>query len=148
MCIRDRRSTPPAALLLLVFLRLKGERSGVHAIALAGGLGTVGEDVTQMRIAARAQHFGAPHEEAAILLERDGFFRHRRPEARPARAGIVFRRRFEQRRAAADAAIEARLLVVPMLAGERPLGAVLARDVILLGRQLFFPLGIALHDLV
>src|SRR6185369_7020376 len=36
---------------------------------------------------------------------------------------------------------------IQIRAGERPLGAVLARDVILLGSQLRAPLGVSLHDL-
>ena len=62
--------------------------------------------------------------------------RHRRVERRPAGAGIELGVRGEQRRSAADAAIGSLRVVVPVLAGERALGAFLARDPVLLGSQL------------
>src|SRR5262249_59817888 len=53
--------------------------------------------------------------------------------------------RGEQRRPAANAAVVSRALLVPIRAAERAFGAVLAGDVILLGRELRAPLRLALR---
>src|SRR5438552_17013820 len=86
---------------LLLFLEL--ERRAVHAVALAGRLRTVGEDVAQMAAALGAMHLGAAHEEALVGRGADcdllGL-----PEAPPAAAAVVLGRRVEQRLAAAGAA--------------------------------------------
>src|SRR6185312_13928934 len=87
-------------------------------------------------------------EEAAIGLCLHGFLPGRLVEARPARAGIELGRGIEHRRAAADAGIRAVIVMVPELAGEGALGAVLARHLVLLGSQLFPPFGIVFFDLV
>ena len=50
-------------------------------------------------------------------------------------AGIELGVGSEQRRAAADAVVGARLVVVPVLAGEGAFGGFLAGDFVLLGRQ-------------
>src|SRR5882724_1941908 len=132
----------------LLLLGLEIQRRRVDAVALARRLGAVGKDVAEMSGTAGAMHLGARHEEAAVGLGLDGFLAGRLIEARPAGAGIELRRRIEHRLAAADAGIRPRLMMVPELAGEGALGAVLASHLVLLGRQLLAPLRIALFDLV
>src|SRR5207302_10613598 len=68
-------------------------------------------------------------------------------EARPARPRVELGLRIEQRRPAAHAVIRARFVIVPMLASKSALGACLARHVILLRRELLFPLGFSPLDL-
>src|ERR1700676_5297848 len=99
----------------------------------------------QMRLALPAHHFGARHPVASIGLLRHLRFRGRPPKTRPARPRIKLRFRLEQRLAAAYALIRTGRLGLPEFAGERRLGALAARDVILLGRQLRAPLGVALR---
>src|SRR5215469_1532079 len=67
-------------------------------------------------------------------------------EAGPAGARLKFGGRVEQLSATAGAVVLARLLRLPVLAGEGALGSRLAHDVVLLGRQLGTPLGIGLGD--
>ena len=68
-------------------------------------------------------------------------------EGRPAAPGVVLRLRLEQRRAAARAAVRARLEGVVVLAAERRLRSLLAEDVELLRRELRAPLLLGLLDL-
>src|SRR5260370_34289038 len=69
------------------FLLLERERRTVHAVALAGRLGPVGKDVTEMAAAFGAVHLGAGREEAAVGRRADGAGQ-RLPERRPARAAF------------------------------------------------------------
>src|SRR6202171_658097 len=129
-------------------LRLELERRRVHAVALPGGLGTVVENVAEMRIARRAQHLGAAHQMAGVHGGRDVFRRRRRVKARPSTAGVEFGFGVEEQGAATGAAIAPRFFLVPILAAERRLGAFLARDSVLLRREHGFPFGVALAYLV
>ena len=103
--------------------RFEIKRSGVDAIAEAGGAGAVGEDVAEVGVALGAAHFDAAHAVAGVFDGAQGGVRHRFEVTRPAAAGIELRGRVEQGRGAADAAVDAVLVVVPILAGKRPLGA-------------------------
>src|SRR5688572_32778208 len=87
-----------------------------------------------------AGDFGAPHHEAMVVLGGDVFFRHRRPEARPAGAGVKLGIGAEQLVAAAGAAVHAFVVMVPILAGKSALGALLPADLKLLVGQLLAPL--------
>ena len=64
----------------------------------------------------------------------------------PAAAGVKFAFSVEQRLAAADAAINARLMVVPIFAGEGSLRSFLPCDVILFGRELLTPLVVGFFN--
>src|SRR6516164_1365072 len=101
-----------------------------------------------MRLAAPAEHLGTLHEEAAVGLGSDWGGIDRLREARPARAGIEFRVRREEILAAADTGIDAGRLRVPIGAGEGAFRPLLARDVILLGRELRAPFRVALLDFI
>src|SRR5207247_205456 len=100
-----------------------------------------------MAVAVRAQDFSADHAVADIALLVDMAVHGRRGEARPAAAGIELGVGFEQRLAAAGAGISALAVLVLILAGERPLGRLLAQHGVLHRRQLLAPLGFALDDL-
>src|SRR5690606_26259267 len=64
---------------------LEAERHGVHAVAVpGGGLRRVGEDVSQVGVAAGAAHLGADHAQGAVLEEGDRVGVLRGEEARPA----------------------------------------------------------------
>src|SRR5215211_771554 len=91
---------------LLGFLvGVEAERGGVYAVALAGRRGAVIEDVALMRPARGAVHLRAAHEEAAVFLGLDVLLVYRRPEARPARPGVVLGPGSEERLPAAYATI-------------------------------------------
>src|SRR4051812_30152290 len=98
-----------AGLLLLEF-----QRCGIDAVAQARGLRAVLEHVAQVGVALLAQHFGAAHAIALVLLGCDVFGRGGLPEARPARTGLELLVGAEQLDAAAAAAIDALLVVVPV----------------------------------
>ena len=68
--------------------RVELQRAGVDAVALAGRVRAVVEDVAQVAAAARADDLGAPHEEAVVGPGLDPVVGHRVPEARPPGAGV------------------------------------------------------------
>src|SRR5690348_5132426 len=141
------RVPPPAEASSRRF-RLQVEGGRVEAIAQAGRFGPVLEDMAEMGVAAAAQHLDPPHEQAAVVLGGDAVLGHRRPEARPAGAGIELGVGAEELLAAAHAGIGAGRLGVPIGAAEGALGALLARDAVLLGCELGAPLGVAFDHLV
>src|SRR3954469_3913999 len=100
----------------------------------------------KMRIATRAADFGAPHPVRVVVDFLHRVLRDRRVEARPAGAGFEFGVGRKQRRAARYAIERAAAFLLQQRAGEWPLGAMLARDAILLGTELRAPLGIRLLD--
>src|SRR4249919_4334145 len=128
--------------------RLVGVREaqgdGIHAIAQTGRRRTIVEDVTKVRIAATAGNRRAFHADQIVTGGDFVYLGDRLPETRPAGAGVELGRGIEQRGVAADAAIDAAIVQVPVFAGERALGAGFAGDVIRARRQLFSPFGFAL----
>ena len=128
--------------LVELLLLLELERGAVHAVAVAGRLRAVGEDVAEMAAALGA---GAPRcgscrgwcrswcrPRRASAAQNDG-----QPEPLSYLvAGI------EQRLAAAGAAEDAGALFVVQRAGEGPLGAVLAQHVMLQRIEFLLPLGV------
>src|SRR4051794_3281194 len=129
--------------------RIELERARVDAVAEAARVTrAVLEHVPEVAAAVAAGDLGAAHEQRVVRarLDRggDGWL----GEARPAGAGVELRRGREQLGAAARAAVHAVLLDVPVLAGERALGAALAQHLVLLGRELLAPLLVGLVDLL
>src|SRR5665213_2286513 len=121
----------------------------VHAIAKAGRLRPIIEDVTQMRIATRTGNRGARYEHGRVADLRHIEFRDRLPEARPAGAGIEFGPGVVERGVAADAAIESVTFRLRIFAGEGLFGISLARyrkGERLVALELRLPLRVCLHD--
>ena len=86
--------------------RMKQQRKAVHAVAQAGRLRPIVEDVAEMAAAAAAMNFGAQHPEGAVFGLADGVLE-RLVEARPAGAALKFGLRGEQRQVAAGAGEDA-----------------------------------------
>src|SRR5471032_985039 len=126
--------------------RMKQQRKAVHAVAQAGRLRPIVEDVTEMAAAAAAVNFGAQHPEGAVFGLADGVLE-RLVKTRPAGAALEFRLRGEQRQVAAGAGKDALAVLLEQRARSRTLGAFLAQDFILLRRQLRAPFGVGLLDL-
>src|SRR5216683_6357488 len=107
------------------YLRLGVEldRRRVDAVAKAGRVRAVVEDVTKVAAAVGAGDLGPDHEKASVLVFLDGGTLRRRVEARPAAVGVEFGLGLKELRAAAGAQVSTRCRGVPVLAGERPLGA-------------------------
>src|SRR5690242_17227404 len=127
-------------------LLLELQRRRVDAVADPRGVRPVGEEMAEVAAAVRAHHLGADHAEAHVRLLVDRLAARRRVERGPAAAGVVLRLRLEQRRAAACADVRPVVEHVVVLARERPLGALLAENAVLLRRQLFAPLRFGLLD--
>src|SRR5262249_42529126 len=125
----------------------EAQRHRVHAVAQAGRRRAVVEDVAEVRAAAAALDLDAREAEQVVLLGVDQLLAQRRPEARPAGAGVELGGRREQRVAAGDADVGADALEVLVLAGERALGPLLARHRVLLGGEELLPLGFGPHHL-
>src|SRR5207244_10501830 len=122
---------------------LELQRHAVHAVALTGRLGSVGEHVTQVTAAARAVNFRAAREQAPVLARAYGP-RQRLKEARPARAAVELAVRIKQRLAAARAAEGAGACFVIEGIAPGALGAMLAQHLVRLGRELSSPVGVRL----
>jgi hypothetical protein len=110
-------------------------------------LRSIVKHVTEMRAALAARHFGSPHHETIVLLDLDALFGYGRPKTRPAGAGVELGIGREKLIATARAPIQSLFMMIPILAGERSLGALLPANVILLLRQLFLPFIVAFFDL-
>src|ERR1700691_6047077 len=80
--------------------RMKLQGKAVHAVAQAGRLRPIVENVTEMAAAAAAVNFGPQHPEGAVFGLAYGIFK-RLPKTRPAGAAFIFRFRGEQRQIAA-----------------------------------------------
>src|SRR5882724_2203614 len=131
----------------LGLLWLQFERCRIDAVAQSGRTGSVLEDMPEMAVALRAQHFGSGHAVADVTLLVDMALRRRLGKARPAAAGIELGVGFEQRLSAAGADVGAGPPLMLIFAGERPLGRLLAQHRILHRRQFLAPLDLALFDL-
>src|SRR3954469_5790225 len=105
--------------MLLFFFEFQRRR--VDAIAQVGGLRPVVEHMAEVGAALAANGFGAPHQKTIVLFALDILRGNRRPEARPAGAGIELGIGAKQLVTTADTTIHALFVVVPILAGERPL---------------------------
>src|SRR5690554_3154453 len=97
---------------------------------------------------AAARDLGADHAVAEVAVQLHAPALQHIPEAGPARPGLKLRLRRKQRLPARRAAVNAVVLHVDILAGERWLGPALAQDAVLLWRQLGAPLFLSLLNLV
>src|SRR3984893_15513848 len=122
------------------------QRKAVHAVAQAGRLRPIVENVTEMAAAAAAVDFGPQHPKGAVFGLADGVVE-RLIKTRPAGAALEFRLRGEQRQVAAGAGEDALAMLLEQRARSRTLGALLAQDLVLLRRQLRAPFRIGLLDL-
>src|SRR6266481_6196415 len=125
---------------------MEHQRKAVHAVAQAGRLRSVVEDVTEMAAAAAAMNFGPQHSQGPVFGLADGVLEWL-IKTRPAGAALEFRLRGEQRQVAPGAGEDALAMLLEQWARTRTLGALLTQDLILLRRQLRAPFRIGLFDL-
>src|SRR5262249_38768625 len=102
--------------------------------------------MTEVRVAATAQHLRPPENPAPFVDQRDIALVGWLPEARPARAGVELRPAVEHRLLAANTAVDAIVLRVPVSAGKGALRSLLARHMELLRRKQFAPFRLALFQ--
>ena len=112
------------------------ERGGVEAVAQAGGLRAVLEDVAEVRAAAGAVDLVAHHAVAVVALRADVHRVDGGVEAGPAGARVELVLAREERQAAHDARVRALLVVVQEVPAERGLGARVLGDAVGLRREL------------
>lgn len=98
--------------------------------------------MAKMGAAAAANDLLADHAMTCVSYRAHRLAGKRQPEARPARSGIVLMARSEQLRVAADAAVDAIVLVIDILAREWPFRAFVLGNVVLLVGQPFLEVGI------
>src|SRR5215469_15120547 len=115
------------------------ERDAVHAVALAGRVRSVVEDMAEMPAAPAAVDFGSRHEEAAVGFGSDCFVE-RCPEAGPAGAAVEFGVGRKQQLPAAGAMVEPGPILLVERARPGALCAVLPQHPILCRRQFAPPL--------
>src|SRR5476649_674698 len=125
---------------------MKQQREAVHAVAQAGRLRPVVEDVTEVAAAATAMNFGPQHSKGAVFGLADGILQ-RLIKTRPAGAALELRLGGEQRQVAAGASEGALAMLLEQRTRSRAFGAFLAQDFILLRRQLRAPFRVGLFDL-
>src|SRR4051794_33294810 len=125
---------------------MEHEAETVDAIAQAGRLRTVIEDVAEMAAATAAMHLGAQHAVGTVLGLAD-IALDRLIKARPAGAALEFGVGGKQRQVAAGAGAHALAMVLHQCGRSRSLGALIAQDLVLLRRELGAPFGLGLFDL-
>src|SRR5215469_10752618 len=108
---------------------MEGQRETVHAVAQAGRLRTVIEDVAEMAAAAAAMYLRAQHAEGPVRGGADRVLE-RLVEARPAGAALELGLGGEQRQVAAGAGEDTFAVLLQKRAGARTLGALVAEDLI------------------
>src|SRR5436190_12882757 len=131
-----------------LLLRLEVYRCRVDAETFPRRGRPVLEHVAQVRAAVVAAHFHPHHAVRGVHHALDDLAVHRLEVAGPAAAGVELGVRLEQRRAAAYAFVLAWVPVVPVFAGEGPLGGGVARHLVLHWVELGTPFGVGLLDLV
>src|SRR5262245_52598396 len=104
--------------------------------------------MAEMPAAAAAADFGAVHHQRLVVERFDGRVIDWLVNARQASAAFELGLGVEQLLAASGADVDAVFVVVPVLSGERTLGAGFAEDVVRLGVELFLPLGVGLLERV
>src|SRR2546428_4745568 len=117
-------------------LRTEFERRGVDAVPQPRRPRPVIEHVPQVGTAVGTFDLRAAHEQAPILLLANISFLNGRPETRPAGPRVELGPRREEFGPADDAQIHARVVVVPIFAGEGSLGPLVHDDVVLKRRKL------------
>src|SRR5260221_4433129 len=122
-------------------LGYESQRPPVVAVAQAGRLGAVVEDVAVMPAAAHAVVFGALHEELAVGRGPE-YAGYRSEKAGPSGAAVEFHRRGEKREAAPRADEHTRALFAVERARPGALGAFVAQHVVGRGRQPLLPFGV------
>jgi hypothetical protein len=125
-------SSPTASIGLA--LRLKPNRRRIHTIPQPRRPRAIREDVSQMRTTFVANDLLADHYVGRVGRRVDHLFVRRVKEAGPAAARIELFFRREKRLAAADAAIHALLMMVPIFAAKRGLRPFLSRHMKLFRR--------------
>ena len=121
---------------------IQRQRGRIDAVAQAARFRAILEDMAKVGIAATAQNFNARHAMPDVLTSGDAVGLVRLPKARPAAARVEFNNCIEQGIAATHAAVNPRVVTIPIDAGERRFRATLAAYMVLLGGKFLAPVRI------
>ena len=124
----------------------KFQRYGVEAIAAAGWFWSVGEDVTEVRIATGAKHLDTFHPVAVVGDFSDVVGVNRFEKTWPAGTGVELSVGIEQRQAAANTRVDAVLVIVVKCAAECRLGAFTTGNRVLFRSQELPPFGVSFSN--
>jgi hypothetical protein len=124
------------------------ERSGVDAIAQAGRVRAIGEDVAEMASATGAGDLGASHAMAAVFVLFDVLLIKRIVKAGPAATGVEFGFRWKEFEATGSAEIYAGSLGFRVLSGVGTLGALLTQNTVLFRSKRATPFFIRFANLI
>ena len=102
--------------------------------------------MAEMGIASFAQHLDPSHEKTIVRFCPCAFFRDHLPEAGPTRAGVIFCLRAEQFSTTPHTAVGPFLLGCVVLSRKGPFRALLTGDVVLIRRELLFPVLVRLYN--
>ena len=128
--------------------RLEDQRRRVDAVAQARGRRAVGKHVPEVSPTGGTVYFDPVHAQAVVVRRLHVRRIDRCVKARPAGAGVVLRLRREERQSAPGTPVNARLLMIPVCAGEGRLGAMLPQNAVLLRRQQSPPFSFGARDLL
>jgi hypothetical protein len=131
---------------VLLFLLVQFQSGGVDAVALAGGIRAVVENVAEVGVAAAALHLGTRHPVARVGFGLDRFLAGGSIETGPAGAGVIFRVGSKKRLAAANALVGAGRFGVRVLTSEGGLSSFLPGHIVLIRREFFLPVVFVLGD--
>ena len=101
-----------------------------------------------MSVAPGASDFGPLRKKAFVFAGRYVLWGDWLPEARPPRAGFVFMLREIQVVSAADALVDAMIMIIPRYPGEGTLRTLFAGDIVLFWRQQCAPFSFSFDDLI
>src|SRR5579863_2145914 len=136
--LQDRSSHP-------LYRFHEAQRGRIHAVAKPGRFRTVVENVAEMRVAFGAGNRNPLHADRGVADLAYIFLGQRHPETGPARPRIKLRRRTEERVVAADTAIEAFIVQVPIFPAVSKLGICVTRDPKRSWRKLLAPFLVGLY---
>src|SRR5271169_6355397 len=121
------------------------QRHAIHAVAQAGRLGSIIEDVAEMAAAAVARNSRSRRAEGVVLRFIDGVLE-RGPEARPSGAAFEFGLRRIERQIAAGAGKCSGAVLFQERTGERPLGPLVPQHLVSIGAQKLAPFLVGMGD--
>jgi hypothetical protein len=129
--------SPPVTIYLLMWHKI--ERHRINAVPQTGWRRPVGKNMSLMPAATGTFYFRTIHSVTAVCFVGNTIFRNRFPKRRPAGAGVKFSIGGKQGKSTTSADVGAPFVVIPKVAGKRPLGAFLPQHIKLFFCELFFP---------
>ncbi len=122
--------TTGAKLPTITLIWFKLQRHAIDTVSQPRRLWPIRKDVAKMPVAAIAMHFGATHEQTAVILFADRFLIHRLIERGPPGAAVELVRLIKQTRATSLAGVLA-WVFREIVVGKRALRSMFAQNLVL-----------------